>query len=168
VRREALRLVLPFTLLTLGLVIALGLRPISTDRILGGYVIAVAALALEFATRVLSVRTSTANRSAFEQALEQKPVEPTRPNELVRMERELILGAASAGHLHLRLLPLLRNIAAARLGVDLERSPARARTALGDDVWELLRPDRPPPSDRNAPGVSQRQLERCVEALERI
>jgi hypothetical protein len=67
----------------------------------------------------------------------------------------------------MRLLPLLREIATARLGFEPARSPERARALLGDDAWELLRPDRPVPVDRNAPGVTQRQLERCIEALER-
>ena len=66
----------------------------------------------------------------------------------MRIEREITLGTSSAGHLHTRLLPLLREAAAARLGVDLELRPS-ARARLGDDAWELLRPDRPEPDDRN-------------------
>jgi hypothetical protein len=167
VRHESRRLILPFVLVHLGLVIALGIRPVATVTILGAYLIALAALALELVTRVLSARSRAPGQSAFEHALERRPVERTRPPDVLRIERELTLGSASAGHLHMRLLPLLREIAVARLGFDIGRSPERARTLLGDDVWELLRPDRPAPVDRNAPGVHRRELERCIDALER-
>jgi hypothetical protein len=164
---ESRRLILPFVLVNVALIVLLGVRPIATSTILAAYVLALAAIALELVTRVLAARSSIEARSEFEHALARKPTEWTRPPELVRIERELTLGVASAGHLHMRLLPLLREIATARLGFDTARVPERARGLLGDDVWELLRPDRPAPADRNAPGVTQRQLERCIEALER-
>ena len=95
-----------------------------------------------------------------------------RPPELVRTEREITLGTSSAGHLDQRLLPMLREAAAVRLAsrrsIDLERRPEQARRLLGDDVWELLRPDRPPPVDRLAPGISLARLRAVVDALERI
>jgi hypothetical protein len=167
VRHEGRRLILPLVLANIALIVLLGIRPIATATILAAYVLALAAIALELVTRTLAARSNTEARSAFEHALDRKPADWTRPPELVRMERELTLGAASAGHLHMRLLPLLREIATARLGFEPERSPERARTLLGDEAWELLRPDRPAPLDRNAPGVSHRQLERCIDALER-
>ena len=55
-----------------------------------------------------------------------------------------------------------------RRGIDLERSPDRARRLLGPDVWELIRPDRPPPEDRTARGIALADVERAVDALERI
>jgi hypothetical protein len=55
-----------------------------------------------------------------------------------------------------------------RRGIDLEQEPDRARAALGDDVWELVRPDRPLPSDRHAAGIDEPSLERMVVALERL
>jgi len=164
---EARRLILPLVLVNVALIVLLGVRPIATSTILAAYVLALAAIALELVTRVLAARASIEARSEFEHALARKPADWTRPPELVRIERELTLGVASAGHLHMRLLPLLREIATARLGFDTARAPERARAFLGDDVWELLRPDRPAPADRNAPGLTQRQLERCIEALER-
>jgi hypothetical protein len=167
VTHETRRLILPLVLVHVGLVIALGIRPVATTTILAAYLIALAALALELVTRVLAARSSAPGQSVFLHALERRKVEHTRPPDVLRIERELTLGSASAGHLHMRLLPLLREIAVARLGFDIARSPERARTLLGDDVWQLLRPDRPAPADRNAPGVSRRELERCIEALER-
>jgi hypothetical protein len=165
---HARRLILPFLLVTVGLVIALGLHPVATDRILAAYVLALAALGLELMTRVLSSRSATRQPSEFEQALGRNTPKPTRPTDLLRIERELSLGVASAGHLHARLLPLLRDAASARLGFDLYRSPARAQAALGDEAWELLRPDRPAPEDRHATGAPLRKVEHCIETLERL
>ena len=165
---HARRLTLPFLLVTVGLVIALGLHPVSTHRILAAYVLALAALGLELMTRVLSSRSASGQPSEFEQALARKRHKPTRPTDLLRIERELSLGAASAGHLHTRLLPMLREAASARLGFDLHRSPERAHTALGDEAWELLRPDRPAPEDRHGTGAPLPKVEHCIETLERL
>ncbi|HEX3225818.1 MAG TPA: hypothetical protein VHQ89_06950 [Gaiellaceae bacterium] len=165
---HARRLTLPFLLVTVGLVIALGLHPVSTNRILAAYVLALAALGLELMTRVLSSRSASGQPSEFEQALARKRHRPTRPTDLLRIERELSLGAASAGHLHTRLLPMLREAASARLGFDLHRSPERAHTALGDEAWELLRPDRPAPEDRHGTGAPLPKVEHCIETLERL
>jgi hypothetical protein len=98
--------------------------------------------------------------------LARKPPQPTRPSELVRIEREITLGASSAGHLHTRLLPLLRDAASARLGIDFELHPERAQAALGSETWQLLRPDLPAPTDRNAPGLALRRTRGVVDQLE--
>jgi hypothetical protein len=165
---HARRLTLPFLLVTAGLVIALGLHPVSTNRILAAYVLALAAFGVELMTRVLSSRSASGSPSEFEQALARERHKPTRPTDLLRIERELSLGTSSAGHLHMRLLPLLRDAASARLGFDLYRFPARAQKALGDETWELLRPDRPAPEDRHGTGAPLRKLEHCIETLERL
>lgn len=165
---EVRRLLLPLTLVTIGLIVALGLHPIATGRILAAYVLALTAIALELTTRVLASRAASDRNSEFESALERRAPEPTRPAELLRMERELTLGIAGAGHLHTRLLPVLREAAGARLGLDLGRSQERARRLLGEDVWRIVRPDRPAPTDRNAPGISRADVERCLARLEEL
>lgn len=79
---------------------------------------------------------------------------------------------ASSFHLHTRLRPILREIAAHRVllrfGVDLDREQERARELIGADAWELVRPERPPPVDRLAPGPPASHLSKVVEELERI
>src|SRR5712691_1278308 len=79
---------------------------------------------------------------------------------------------ASAFHLHVRLRPILREIAAHRLwrrfGVDLETEDERARGLIGAEAWELVRPERPPPNDGLAPGPPPSDLRIVVEELERI
>ncbi len=55
---------------------------------------------------------------------------------------------------------------AARHGFDLERQPELARALLGEDVWELLRPDRPEPADRFGPGVPHDQIAAVIARVE--
>ena len=158
-------------LVTIGLAVALGLRPISVREILAAYVLSLAAIALAVLTR-LNARDPWDPVSEFERALLPRATERVRPPELVRMERELTLASATAGHLHTRLLPLLRDAAGVRLAsrhrVDLVRRRGDARRILGDDAWELLRPDRPEPEDPQASGLSLRRIGGLIDAIERI
>lgn len=165
---ERRRVTTLFVVTTLGLVVALGVQPISVEQILAAYVLAVAAIVLAALTRVLASRSALDQPSRFEQLLARRPHEVTRPAELMRIEREITLGGSSLGHLHSRLLPLLRDAAAARVGLDFERHPERARRLLGDETWDLLRPDRPAPADRNAPGLALRRVRAVVDTLERL
>jgi hypothetical protein len=75
-------------------------------------------------------------------------------------------------HFHLRLRPVVREIAAHRLlsryGVDLDAEPARARELVGAAAWEVVRPDRPSPRDRLAVGPPLSDLRKIVVDLEGI
>ncbi len=157
---------------TVLLVVMLGLRPVSIQQILSAYVLVLAAIALAALTRIARSASDLPPPSDFETALRTRAVDPMRPPELVRTEREITLGTSSAGHLHQRLLPILREAAAARLSanhnVDLERRPDAARTLLGEDTWELLRPDRPEPHDRDDPGIPMRRLRGVISTLEKL
>ena len=110
--------------------------------------------------------------SAFESALRPPASEAKRPAELARLEREVTLARGSAFYLHVRLCPVLREIASERLrerrGVDLALHPEAARAALGEPLWELVRSNRPAPDDRDAPGLPLARLAEAVDALERI
>jgi len=164
------RLIAPAAVATVALVILLALRPLSTSRALAIWVVLVAALALGGLAR--EARGGERRASRFEAALRRPTPAAAAPLELVRMERELELGVADATYAHRRLLPLLRAAAAARLagrhGVELERRPEAARALLGDEVWELLRPDRPEPADRHGPGVPRELVAAVVERLEAL
>jgi hypothetical protein len=157
---------------TLGLVVALGVQPVSLPTILAAYVLVLAAIALATLTRVARGTSEWQAASQFEYALRGGVETRVRPPELVRTEREIMLGIASAGHLHMRLLPILREAAAARLAahhnVELDRRPDAARALLGDKAWQLLRPDLPPPEDRNAPGLPLARVRDLVDTLERL
>jgi hypothetical protein len=164
-------LTLPVSMAVLTLVVLLSLRPVSTSRTLAIWI--VLATAITLATIVRRPHGGEERRAArFEAALLKRPAEAPPPVELLRMERELDLGIANAAHAQRRLLPLLRAAAAARLGsshgIELDRSPATARALLGEETWELLRPDRPEPADRHGPGPSPRRIAAAIERLEAL
>ena len=104
------------------------------------------------------------HRSRFDAALAEPGEQPTRLPGLERMEREVTLARLSSFDLHFRLLPHLREIAQARLERD---GKAPSPETLGR-WWELLRPDRPAPDDRFAPGISETDLSALVADLERL
>ncbi|HEY7208336.1 MAG TPA: hypothetical protein VH416_08835 [Gaiellaceae bacterium] len=166
-----LRLGVSVGVATLVTAIVLGLGVFESATVVAVYVVVVGGLVVLSLTKTPR-NASSAEPSLLEEALAAHRSERLRPPELVRVERELVLGMESQGHLYLRLLPLLRAAAAARLAakhhVDLDRRPEAARALLGDEAWELLRPDRPAPADRQAKGIGRAQLTRIVDVLERI
>jgi hypothetical protein len=154
------------------LVVLLEVPEVSTSRALAISVVLAAALVLLSLIRHSHDRDSPAPASRFEQALRARKPAASQPEELLRMERELVLGSADADHAHRRLLPLLRTTAAARIaarhGFELERRSEAAQALLGDDVWELLRPDRPEPEDRHGPGVPPARVAAVIERVESL
>ena len=159
-------------LATIVLVVLLSVSRLSTARAIAIWVVVLTAFTL-----VALIRHSRASRgpepaSRFEQAFRKPKVKTAHPEEFLRMDREILLGTADADHAHRRLLPLLRTAAAARLaarhGLELDRRPEAARTLLGDDVWELLRPDRPAPADRHGPGLRREQIAAVIERVESL
>ena len=109
--------------------------------------------------------------SPFEELQRVRPTREPRPVELERLERAVDLGVASAEDFHVRLRPALRGIAATLLaahGLDLERDAERVRELLGEESWDLLRPEPERPVDPFEPGVDPVRLNRLVEDLERL
>lgn len=171
-RRRRLPLV-PAVGATIGLVVALGLRPVSIREILAAYVLALTTLALLHLTRVArSDDPWLQPASALERALAERAEPHLRPAELVAIQRDVTLGASSARHFHSRLQPILRDVAAARLAarhnVDADRNPRAARRLLGDDTWEVVRPDREPPADPAAKGLPLRDLIAVLDRIETV
>jgi hypothetical protein len=154
------------------LVALLAIRKLSTNRALGIWVVVATALVLLAIVRHARERGGPEPPSRFEQALRERKPAASQPEELLRMDRTLVLGSADADHAHRQLLPLLRDTAAARIaarhGFELERQPESARALLGDDVWELLRPDRPEPENRHGPGVPQERIAAVIERVESL
>ena len=96
---------------------------------------------------------------------------PERVRGLEEVEHAVDFSLATAFDLHYRLRPHLVRIAAHRLalrGVSLEAQPDRARRLLGSEAWEVVRPDRPAPESRSAPGIELRRLRRVVESLDAL
>lgn len=95
----------------------------------------------------------------------------SRAEDLARIELIVPSGHASAAEVHLRLRPLLRQIAVSRLserGIALDRDEAQARAALGEELWEIVRPGRPRPQEPRAQVLSLAQLTAMTERLERL
>ena len=117
-----------------------------------------------------ALQPETWMRSPFEREPE-KPEQPQPIAELDRIDRLVVLGAANEFDLHYRLRPLLRQVAAERLyrrhGVDLDRNPGRAKPLLGDELWEVVRPDREV-GRRSAPGLPAAELAGHVARLEQL
>lgn len=95
---------------------------------------------------------------------------PARPQQLIELERLVSNSAASAVTVHAYLRPLLVEIASRRLaarGHSLDRMTDGAGAGLlGDPLWDLVAPGRPFPKDRQAPGVSSRELAAMLRVLE--
>jgi hypothetical protein len=145
---------------------------LSTSRALAIWLVLVAALVLVALIREARERGGPTPASRFEQAFRRPKSRIAPPEELLRMEREILLGIADADHAHRRLLPLLRATASARLaarhGLEPGRRPEQERELLGEEVWELLRPDRPVPADRHGPGLREEQVVAVIEKVESL
>jgi hypothetical protein len=50
----------------------------------------------------------------------------------------------------------------------MDDQPDAARSALGEELWALVDPNRPAPPDRNAPGMPLNRLRELVAALEAV
>jgi hypothetical protein len=117
-------------------------------------------------------------RRAFPHATSLRPTvrrrRPPRdvPETLVRLEARTALAVAGAFDLHFRLRPRLRDLASellsSRRGIALDAEPERARAVLGEEAWDLVREDRPPPEERLARGIPIRDLSRVVQSLENV
>jgi hypothetical protein len=164
VRRHALDLAVLFVVATgVCAYVSFGL-PADRNVAIHVYVLVVGALAMVGVLSAVGAAVPRRRRSALSEALAEQAVAPKPLSELMRMEREVTLSVGNAYDLHRRLLPQLREIAEARL--------ARSGKQPGPDTlgpwWELLRPDRPEPTDRFAPGISETDLRALVADLQKM
>ncbi len=118
---------------------------------------------------VLADPERTSRNSRFAVVARGRQPEVSRPPRDLERMRTLVAGRApTAVGVHLWLRPLLADIAATRLllghGIDLA-DPAAAHR-VPQPLWDLIRPDRPEPADRNAPGVTAAELGLLVDQLE--
>jgi hypothetical protein len=93
--------------------------------------------------------------------------DPPRPADLARVERTVTARVTASG-VHVSVRPLLAEIAAARLSRRRRLTTAEARALLGDELWEIVRPNRPSPEDPRGPGLSLAELEEITQRLERL
>jgi len=94
------------------------------------------------------------------------------PEALQKLDALLNGVVAGASDMHVGLRPVLRDIALDRLhtcrGIDLDRSPEAARELIGDQLYDIVRPDRRPMQDRGSSGVAPKVIDSMVTALEEL
>jgi hypothetical protein len=159
-------LVLP----TLALAVVVSFAPGRVGLAIRIYALILCAAALILLAAVL--RRTFPRASALRASAGRRPARPDAPATLARIEQEVALGVAGSFDLHHRLRPRLRGLAAelltSRRGISLQDAPGAARDSLGEETWELVRPDRPRPEDRLARGIPIPDLARVVQSLEKL
>ncbi len=169
------RIVVRAVKLGLALSVGLGIAAFATSGLgvilLDAYLLALGGVILLALVRTTRMKAPPTAPSQLDRALARMATAPADSGEFT-LARDLELSVHSAFHLHLRLRPVLREIAAHRLsrryGVDLDGEPARARELVGAAAWEIVRPHRPPPADRLATGPPLSDLRDVVAELERV
>ena len=128
------------------------------------YFLFLGALLMVVVVSAVGAAAPRVRRSDLAAALDERPEPSGRVPQLAKVEREVTLAIGNAYDLHTRLLPHLREIATARL----ERRGQRPGPDTLGPWWDLLRPDRPEPAERFAPGIPEAELRALVADLERI
>jgi hypothetical protein len=155
-------------LATLVLIAMAWLVPGQIGLLARAYIPLIAGIAISACVRQILDRPPSASRPRRRR----RPRSRNPLKELSRIEATLSVSPSSAKETYHRLRPILREIAADRLAVGrrihMDDDPVRARAALGDEAWALLRPDVPMPEDRSLPGPSLIRAEEIVARLEAI
>jgi hypothetical protein len=145
-----------------------GWKELETDV----YVLTVGAVALLAAILATRRAFPLEESSSLARALDREERAPARPPDLERTERMLSMASTTAFDLHYRLRPVLREVAEQRLadrrGLRLDSGDPRVVEACGDELWEVVRPDREAPERRYRAGLQPEALARVVERLESI
>jgi uncharacterized membrane protein YdfJ with MMPL/SSD domain len=128
-------------------------------------IIVVAAIGVAVCLALLpAVRSTRGRRAASRQ--------PSRPDQLVAIERLVSTAGTSAIQAHAYLRPVLIEIVSGRLarrGRSLERIPSSVgQKLLGEHLWDIVRPNRPFPKNRYGPGVSRQELTSMLDVIERL
>jgi hypothetical protein len=164
VRRHLLDVAVLFTLSS-GACLYVSLAvPGDRDLAIHVYLLFLGALLMLVVVSAVGAAVPRARRSELTRALDDRPAPPAGVPQLAKVEREVTLALGSAYDLHARLLPHLREVAAARL----ERTGRRPGPETLGRWWELLRPDRPEPRERFAPGIREAELRALVADLEKL
>jgi hypothetical protein len=151
------------------LLAVLVLAPGGRTAAVGAYFLALGVVALSVLARMV-LRASPGRRSEFERALRSSRQVSETLRELTQVENDVIHGAETYGDFRRRLQPLLWEIAVNRLrarhGIDPAQHPELARAALGDETWNVLRPDGGPTVA--ARGLPRARLRVVVDRLEAL
>jgi len=156
---------------TVGLMTAIAALPRYRGRALQVFVVLAGAVLIRLLVVAVVEATSRPGLFAFDRALVPPPPrELTAPSEPARIRFEVGAATHRSMELHHQFRRRMRRLAQDRLaaehGVDLDAEPEAARPLLGDEAWDLLRPDRVPPDDRFGPGMPVEGVTRIVAAVE--
>jgi hypothetical protein len=154
-----------------GILIAASHEGLSLVVVVALVVLVVALLAQPLLLRELGHMKPSATLPPYTY-LREELVRATRGPSLVHT-RDMLLLASNAYDLHFRLRPLLVDVVsdllALRARIDFHEQPEQARELIGQQLWELVRPDRPVPVGRfSDPGLDAASMERLLDDLERI
>lgn len=141
------------------------------ERSVDAYALFFGALVVAWLVEKTRRATGADAPSTYERSLRPPPRrDATRPAGLTQLERIVYLAAVTAFDLHVRLRPRLRTVAVHRLASrrGLQPDAEAARDLLGDELSDLLRPDRPRPDDPFAPGMPLERQRAALERIERI
>ena len=155
----------PLLLVTAGCVVATALGLVFGQ---GRTVALASALALAAA---LAAATALQLRPAQRQQPPPRARDDEMPLRLRQIVDDLREAEQSEFGVDRSLRPLLVPIVAARLGrrgIDMARAPRRAQELLGDRLWEIVRPDRPPAANRVGRGLAGDELRETIERLEQL
>jgi hypothetical protein len=159
-------------LLSAAFVCALIFRPGEWRLAVDAWLLALGAVALAAAVAATRGAHPRTGPSPLEGRRRKRADEGTQLRHVARLEREVEMGAGTAFDLHYRLRPVLREVAehrlATRRGLRLDSGSDGVKAALGADLWELVRPDRLPPSHHHDAGLPVAEIRAAVETLERI
>ena len=164
----------PLVMVTGILVIMLATGEPDRDIAVRLWVVALGAVAVWAVVASLRAVTPSRRTDRFEQLTAQPVAAPgSVRSSIVRAERLISLAAGTAGDLHFRVRPTLRDIARSRLadhGLDLDDpvDSDEAARRCGPVLWEVVRPDRPTPDDRHAPGLPAAARPDLIDHLERL
>lgn len=155
----------------LAAVVALFVAGAPRARTVDAFVVFLAALLMVWLVRRTRRASGADQPSSYAQSLRPAPSrDEARPASLTRLERIVYLAAVNAFDLHMHLRPRLRKIAEYRLASrrGLRLGSPEAQDLLGEELADLIRPDRPRPDDPFAPGMSLERQRAALERLERI
>jgi hypothetical protein len=162
---------------TAALVIAGGILAIAAllvgvdrdDLVLDAYLVFLAGVAGSTAAR-LAAAAFPRPRGVVPRTLAKRAARPSRPESLARMEDVVALAEADQLELHVRLRPVLADVAAAGYAAAGGRGgtvlPPEAEPQFTAATWDLVRADRPRPANVGERGIDPAILEAVVGELE--
>jgi hypothetical protein len=155
------------------LLVVTSAAPRFRDRAAQAFAILAGAVAIRLLVRAAVIATSRPGPFAFDRALRPPaPAATARASDAERIRFEVGAATHRAMELNHQFRRRLRALADDRLtaahGLTLDRDPEAAHRLLGDEAWDLLRADRPPPEDRFGPGLPVEHVARIVTAVEEL